>query len=195
MKKTLPDKAILIPDTAKLVFKGVTYDVYHWSQKLYDGSFTTFEMLKRVDTAVIIGVKDDKLVIIDEQQAHHPMNRHFPTGRVDAGENWQTAAAREMHEEAGLSFKNWRLVHVVQPFDQVEWFVAVFLATECTDEGERHLEAGEKSTMLQFDFADVKAQMEAGRDDLKHSRDLFDPLTTLQDLLALAEFQGRVVDR
>lgn len=195
MKKVIPDTSILIPDEAKLVFKGKHFDTYHWPQQLYDGSTTTFEMLKRRDTVQIIAVKDDKLVLIDEQQVRHAPNLHFPTGKVDPNEEWLSAAQREMREETGLQFKHWKLINVVQPNDQIEWFVATYLATECTAADKPELEGGEKSTVLDVDFADLKKQIVAGRDDLKHSYGLFLKLTSLLDLINLPEFQGQAVDR
>ena len=195
MKKLIPPDAILIPDDAEHAYKGVMFDVYHWQQKLYDGTFTTFEMLKRVDTVQIIAVKDSKLVLIDEQQIRHSTNRRFPTGKVDSGEAWETAAKRELREETGYQFANWKLIQVRQPFDQMEWFIATYLATDCIKEGKPELEGGEKSTRFLADFKDVKTQIEAGRDDLKHSYTLFHPLNSIEDLLALPAFQGIEVER
>lgn len=195
MKKIIPENSILIPDEAELVFKGKHFNTYHWQQKLYDGSYTTFEMLKRRDTARVIAVKDDKLVLIDEQQVRHFPNRHFPTGKIDAGEDWLHGAQRELREETGLEFAHWRLIHVAQPFDQIEWFVATYLATDCTAKHMPELEAGEKSTVLYASFNDVKQQVTAGRDDLKHSYELFRQLNTLHDLLRLPDFLGEEVDR
>ena len=195
MKKVIPQNSILIPDNAELVHRGIIFDTYHWQQKLYDGSFTTFEMLKRVDTARIIAVKDDKVVLIDEQQIRHFPNRHFPTGKIDAGEDWLAGAKRELREETGLSFADWKLIQVEQPFDQIEWFVATYLATDCTDVQTPELEAGEKSSVLYVDFADLKQQIVDGRDDLKHSYTLFRSMETLQDLLQLPAFHGQEVDR
>lgn len=195
MKKIIPKGSILIPDTADRVFKGKHFDTYHWLQELYDGSTTTFEMLKRRDTVLIIAIKDNQLVLIDEQQVRHPSNLHFPTGKVDPGEDWLTGAKREMREETGLQFKNWKLITVIQPNDQIEWFVATYLATDCTVAEQPELESGEKSTVQLTDFAEVKRQIEAGRDDLKHSFELFRGLNSLQDLINVPEFQGESVDR
>lgn len=195
MKKIVPSNAILIPDDAEHVFNGVMFDVFHWQQPLYDGTATTFEMLKRVDTVQIIAIKDDKLVLIDEQQVRHAMNRHFPTGKVDPGEEWEEAAKRELREETGLQFANWKLIQVRQPFDQMEWFIATYLATDCTGAGPTALEGGEKSTMFLASFDDVKAQIIAGRDDLIHSYTLFQPLESLKDLEALPSYAGKAIDR
>lgn len=43
-----------IPKIAKEVFSGVIYDIYHWEQRMFDGSYGTFEMLRRPSTIEII---------------------------------------------------------------------------------------------------------------------------------------------
>ncbi len=54
MNKTVPDDAILIPDSAKRMFEGIIFDVYQWKQTQFDGTTRDFEMLKRPDTVVIL---------------------------------------------------------------------------------------------------------------------------------------------
>jgi len=44
MRNIIPKNARLVPEEAKLVFKGIIYDVYQWEQKMFDGTFSTFEM-------------------------------------------------------------------------------------------------------------------------------------------------------
>jgi ADP-ribose pyrophosphatase len=195
MKKSIPKKSILIPDNAELMYKGVIYDTYHWQQRLYDGSTTTFEMLKRLDTAQIIAVKDNTIVLINETQIRHAANLHFPTGKIDADEEWLAGAKRELREETGLSFANWKLIQVQQPNDQIEWFIATYLATDCVSEEAPQLEGGERSSVVYEDFSQVKQLIEAGRDDLKHSFELFHGLQGLQNLLDIPTFQGQEIER
>ena len=56
MREYIPQKAKLIPKQAECKFRGELFDVYQWPQKLFDGSMSTFEMLKRDDTVVIVGI-------------------------------------------------------------------------------------------------------------------------------------------
>lgn len=50
-----------IPINARRVFKGIIFDVYQWEQKMFDGNFKTFEMLKRPNTVEIIAIRDNKI--------------------------------------------------------------------------------------------------------------------------------------
>jgi hypothetical protein len=43
-----------IPEHAKKVFAGKTFDVYHYEQKMFDGSTQIFEKLKRNHSVDII---------------------------------------------------------------------------------------------------------------------------------------------
>ena len=50
---------------------------------------------------------------------------------VDAeDESELEAAKRELREETGLVFKNWKLVEVSQPFSKIDWLVYTFVASE-----------------------------------------------------------------
>lgn len=110
MKKTVPADAVLIPAKAVRIFEGVIYDVYQWQQELFDGSKATFEMLRRPDAITAICVVDGKILVINEEQPHRGKKVSFPGGRREPGEETSRAAQREVLEETGYNFKNWRLV-------------------------------------------------------------------------------------
>lgn len=130
-KRTLPDDAILIPEHAQRVFKGELFDVYQWPQEMFDGSTETFEMLRRPDTIAVIAV-DDKGEIIachEEQPGGIVRENHIPAGRVDPTDmSVLDAAKRELAEEVGYKFTNWKLLEVNQPVSKIEWFIHTFVS-------------------------------------------------------------------
>jgi ADP-ribose pyrophosphatase len=196
MKKTIPVDSILVPEQAKRVFKGVIFDVYQWRQPLFDETNHTFEMLKRVDTVTAICIVDDKILVIDDEQPHLGIRRSFPGGRVDDADiSIEATARREIQEETGYSFKNWRLIKVSQPYRKMEWFVYVLLAWDVADQQPPHLDPGEKITVQVLDFAAVKSLVKQKAGYLGESSNIFEPLDSLDALLALPEFQGQTVDR
>src|SRR5581483_4475712 len=167
MKKVIPKGAILVPETAERVFKGEIFEVYQWSQELFDGSHQTFEMLKRDDTVITIGLVDNQLLIIDEEQPHAGSHQSFPGGRIDPEDDSPLAAAqRETLEESGYSFKHWRLIQVAQPAHKIEWFVYVFLAWEVSDVQDINPDPGEKIIVKLKDFEAVKSKAMRGVDYL-----------------------------
>jgi len=137
----LPD----FPRGARRVFKGKIFDVYQWKQKLFDGSYGTFERLKRPDTVTIIPILGNgKVMIVREQQ---PGTKSFLSvigGRVDPGERIIEAARRELLEETGYSagklipWLSWR------PYNKIVWTIYVFIAKNCKKVAPIHLDAGEK---------------------------------------------------
>ena len=196
MKKILPEGAVLIPDTAKKVFDGEIFDVYQWPQKMFDGSTETFEMLRRPDTVQIIGVRDNKLVMVKDEQPNRPSRTHFPGGRVDEeDESWLAAAQREVLEETGMTFKNWKLIFVNQPFTKIEQFVPWFVATEVIDQTQPKPDAGERIELVDLTFDDVRSSVFKGRGYVSYAIPIFAEARSLEDLINKPEFKGQEVDR
>lgn len=173
-----------VPERAERVFKGVIYDVYHWQQEMFDGSFETFEMLKRPDTVKVIPVIGDQLVLTRQTQPGTKEFIDFPGGiHSEEKETELAAAKRELKEETGLTFKHWRLLGAVQPNKKIEQCVYTFLAYELETEGKQSLDNGEKIEVLKLSLLDWQSYREDPR--VRHyPRELFDGLGSLEELLA-----------
>jgi len=174
MRKYVPENAKLIPKEAECKFRGELFDVYQWPQELFDGSKATFEMLKREDTVVIIAVltaeeqkrlgkvtddepAEDKIVITYQTQPHQDWFYDYPGGRHDNPEETELEAAkRELREETGLSFRDWKLVEVHQPFTKIDWLVYTFVATGLVEQTEQGLDAGEKIEVLEVTLSELR---------------------------------------
>ena len=196
MKKTLPADAILVPDNAKLVFKGQIFDVYQWPQTLFNGKTATFELLRRPDTVQVIAIQDGKIVMIHDHQPHKGDRFGFPGGRADdTDESWEAAAKRELLEETGLRFRQWRLVQVQQPQPKIEWFGVVYLAWDFVEQiAAQHDAGGEDIQAELVDFARAK-QLVREEHVLGFVGQLFTQAETVDDLLRLPSFEGRVAER
>lgn len=196
MKKVVPDNAVLIPDKASLVFNGVIFDVYQWPQQMFEGPDETFEMLRRADTVTVIGVSGSKILVIDDDQPHTGSRISFPGGRVDPRDgSTLVAAQREMREETGYEFKNWRLIKVWQPHTKLEWFIYLYLAWDGEKVADAHLDPGERITVQLYDFSTVKGMALTKSGYLGESKDAFEAIHSMDELLALPEFTGTEVDR
>jgi len=195
MKKVVPVDAVLIPDKAKLVFKGQIFDVYQWQQEMFDGSKATFEMLKRPDTVTVIPIIGDRIITIDDTQPHLGTKLGFPGGRVDAGEQALVAIKREMLEETGYEMKNWRLVKVIQPHFKLEWFINFYVAWDGQKVSEPHLDVGEKIKVSLLPFEKVKHYAITKSGYFGEAEDLLVNSGSLDKLKNLAEFSGQEVDR
>lgn len=196
MNKVVPTDAVLIPEQATCVFEGQIFAVYQWQQELFDGSYDTFEMLKRPDTTSVICVVDDKLIVLDEEQPASGKRRSFPGGRVDETDADIIAAAqREVLEETGYTFKHWRLVKVWQPIKKMEWFVHYVLAWDVTGQQDVHHDPGEKISVELLEFDEVKRLAAQRVGFLHEASELFEGVDSLDNLRALPEFDGRMVNR
>lgn len=190
-----PESRQKMPTNASLVFKGKLFDVYQWQQQMYDGTYETFEKLKRPDTVVVFGVLDDGSILLTKQE--QPGKSSFigaAGGRVDEGEGIEEAAARELLEETGYRAREMKLWHSEQPVSKIDWAVYTFIAKGLEKVDDQRLDAGEKITLYPVTFEEfvdtalrneftereiVKYIYEAKIDEqkLKELRDLFYPLS------------------
>ena len=196
MKKIIPEDCVLVPDNAKLVFKGMIFDTYQWQQEMFDGTLHTFEMLKRTDTVSAICVVEDKILVIKDEQPHLGERESFPGGRVDAeDDSIQAADEREVLEETGYSFNNWKLIKVWQPYRKMEWFVHVWVAWDLAKQVPPQVDPGEKITVEKLTIEAVKQKVMGRVGYLSESAPIFENVDDIAGLLAVAEFSGQVVDR
>jgi 8-oxo-dGTP pyrophosphatase MutT (NUDIX family) len=153
-------------------------------------------MLKRPDTVVVICLADDTVVVLHDEQPHRGAKLSLPGGRVDeSDESILSAAKREVTEETGYAFKNWRLVSVMQPQAKIEWFIHVFVAWNISNRSKVHHDPGEKIEVRLKTFDEFKALVTQGSGFLGESRHLLEDVYSLQDLQQLPLYTRITVDR
>ncbi|MDC1205376.1 NUDIX hydrolase [Candidatus Pacebacteria bacterium] len=187
MRTYIPPTAVLVPEHASKVFTGVIFDVYQWEQEQLDGSFKTFEMIKRPDTVNIIPVHNGKIILGKETQPYTGTFISIPAGMHDEeGEDELAAAKRELREETGYVFKNWKLVEARQlSSNKIEQLVYTFIATDLDEIVEQNLDAGgEKIEIVEMSLEEMQSQK---HDPIMrfYPHSIFGDLQTLEDLLAL----------
>lgn len=195
MKKIIPKGSGLIPDAAKCVFKGEIFDVYQWQQKLYDGSFATFERLKRDDTVSVFAIVDDKIIVLEDEQPDRNMVLALPGGRVDDTDPSILAAAmRETYEETGYRFEQWRLIEVRAPVFKMEWFMYTYIAFGEYTIDKPHVDPGERIIVRLESFENVKELQRKGQERFV-DHEALKKANSLQKFLETLEFKGVEVDR
>lgn len=142
-----------LPKNAKKVFEGIIFDVYQWQQRMFDGSFATFEKIKRPDTVVVFPILDDGKIILTKQE--QPGKEPFigaTGGIVEKEETIIEASKRELLEESGYEAKELVFWKSLQPIGKIEWSVYVFVARGLTKVAELKLDSGEKIELLTVSF-------------------------------------------
>lgn len=194
MKKLVPNGSILIPPEAVCVYEGVIFDVYQWQQKMFDGNYKTFECLRRPDTVVVFACIDDQLVLLRDEQPHVGVRMRSPAGRIDHRDaSTLDAAKREVKEETGLEFSNWKLIGISRPATKIEHFIYRYVASGLVDEGAQSVDKnGERIELLRESFENAKAMLDT--EELTFEHRFLSDFHSIDELLAAPEFEGTMVD-
>lgn len=143
-----------------------------------------------------IGIVDDKILIVEDEQPNRGKTVKLPGGRVDSTDSSPLAAVqREVNEETGYKFANWRLITVVQPENKIEWFVHIYIAINVAHQGLSLNDGGERVRNILKPFVEVKRMVFEGQGLLGYSRNIFEPLRGIEDLKNIPEFRGKEIDR
>lgn len=134
-----------MPREAKKVFEGIIFDVYHWEQERYDGTFATYEKLVRKPAVDIIGLVGDTIITLTQEQPAKPLFPCLPGGGLEPSEEPLQAAQREFKEETGYEATEWILYSQTNGGgNKIEYQNSVFIAKNCTKTSDQNLDPGEK---------------------------------------------------
>ena len=117
--------------------------------------------------------------------AGHEVARSLGARFVFAERDELAAAQRELREETGYVFNDWKLIHVQQSGSgKIDHLVYTFLATDLKEIVPQQLDAGEKIEVKPTPFSDFKA-MQSTEEMHFYPHYVMDTVTTLEALLAL----------
>lgn len=142
-----------LPKNAKLAFKGIIYEVWQWEQEMFDGSKNPYERLKRPDTAAVIALVGDKIMLSEEEQPYKGAFLSLPGGRCEESEAAIDAAKRELLEETGYASDDIFLWKAFHPARTILWNDDYFIARDCKKVQEPNPEDGEhiKTRLISFE--------------------------------------------
>jgi ADP-ribose pyrophosphatase len=152
-----------IPKSADCKYHGIIFDVYQWKQRMYDGSYKTFEAVKRPDTVEVIAVQGKKILIARQMQPGRSWIYSLFGGRREKDETPLAAAKRELREESGLVGSEWQLFRKYQPYHKIDHTIYVFIARGCRRVCEPHLDSGEKIHVRAVTFREFISIVTSGK--------------------------------
>jgi ADP-ribose pyrophosphatase len=142
-----------IPTNAQKVFQGEIFDVYQWQQEMFDGSFQTFEKLKRYNAASVIATLGNQIIVQKElQPGKLDWFYSLPAGGIESGEDVLSGAKRELLEESGHESDDWNFYFAFHPVSKVDYTDYYFIAKNCQKTSAQKLDSGEKIEVLMFGF-------------------------------------------
>lgn len=147
-----------MPGDAQKVFQGKIFAVWQWEQKLYDGSYTTFERLSRPDYAFGVGVLDDgNILLLHDEQPDRQTVLTPAGGKVDPGENPEAALKREFLEETGYGIGQVIPWFAYRPSTKMDMATHAFIARKLRRQTAPHPEPGERIHEVTYSFDDFLA--------------------------------------
>jgi ADP-ribose pyrophosphatase len=146
------NKLDYLPENAKLVHRGVIFDVYQWEQEMFNGSFATFERIVRPDTAAVILIDGDHVIINQETQPASIERIDLIMGRLEPGENPHVGALRELEEETGIVPRQLFECGSERLDGKILWWIHTFVAIGVKEKKVLHQDVGEHITNLRLTF-------------------------------------------
>jgi 8-oxo-dGTP pyrophosphatase MutT (NUDIX family) len=146
-KTTLPDNAICI-------FQWKIFSLYQWEQEMFDWQKKIFEKAKRADTIDVIAItKDERIVIIEEQQPWRDICYGFVGWTCEPHEIPLQTAQRELIEETWMQSENWKLFNSYSISSKIDYQSHIFIARNCEVLQQQQLDVwGEKITLHYFNW-------------------------------------------
>src|SRR3989344_4788795 len=152
-----------IPENAKLVHKGIIYDVYNWNQELFDGSKKIFEGLKRRPAVQVFAVGEEGIILLEEEQPGQESYLSIPGGGVDS-DDVLACAKRELLEETGFASDDWTLWKKLELGLNIEFYTYYYIARNCRKTGNQSLDKGGEKIKIKFmQFDDFLETLKNGR--------------------------------
>jgi ADP-ribose pyrophosphatase len=149
---------------SETVYRGAIVELHRDDVRLPNGEHVEFEIVRHPGGAAVVALDAQGRICLIRQYRHALQQWlwELPAGKLDDGEPPQTAARRELLEEAGISAEHWRTLGRMASspgiYDEIVW---LYLASGLTH-GEATPEAGEVFSVHWVDLDVARGWIRAG---------------------------------
>lgn len=141
------------------------FDIVNETVSLPDGTEAEFDYLSESESAVILPfTTDGEVVVIDEwRHAVKRQNRGLPAGSLEAGEDREEGARRELREETGYEAGEVTYLGGFEPANGFsDAYFHYYVARDCEQASEQSLDVDETIDVSTTEFEDLLAAVRAG---------------------------------
>ncbi|MCH5584249.1 NUDIX hydrolase [Shimazuella sp. AN120528] len=158
--KNLEEKTI----STKQIYEGKIIDVQLDKVNLPNGGTSYREIVKHPGAVAIMAITDENKLILVRQfrKALEKTIYEIPAGKLDAGEEAESCARRELKEETGYSAKNWeKLTGFYTSPGFADEYIHMFEASELTV-GETSFDEDEFVECVELSLAECREKIASG---------------------------------
>ncbi|PID35036.1 MAG: hypothetical protein CR971_00090 [candidate division SR1 bacterium] len=143
-----------LPDHAQCVFEGITFSIYQWEQKLFNGETVIFEKAMRKNSIDVVAITEaGKILILEEEQPGREKFYGLVGGSCEGNEEPLQTAQRELLEETGMVSDDWEGFSSHAPSSRMVYENHIFIARNCKKIQEQSLDAGgEKIKIIEVEW-------------------------------------------
>ena len=144
-----------IPDHATIVHQWPIFTIYQWQQKMFDGSYSTFEKAVKPDSVFCLPVVWDKLLLVKERQPLTQWYIWMIGWSVDSGLTNEQTMRAELLQEWWITVDSLQLYESYPNPWKVQYSQHIYIAKWCAITAPQQLDPwGEEIEVIEMTFDD-----------------------------------------
>lgn len=148
---------------SKTVYDGKILKLEVDTVGLPDGTTAQRECVRHSGGAAVLCVDGGKILLVKQFRYLYGKELYeIPAGKLDRGEDAQTAAARELKEETGMTARLSPFLKIYPTPGYTDEVIHIYLATDCKKTGGQSLDEGEFLEPLFMPFNEALELIDRG---------------------------------